>query len=291
MQIDNETLHELHNLIFGMDSDKIFQINIREILRSKAPATYKKIPGFVITWLSKLVCQDQLNELLRANASFTGVPFMENLLRMFDIDLQLHGVENLPSGDQRCIFASNHPLAGLDGVCLSAIVGKRYDERIRYLTNDILYYLEPLQNIFVPINKHGAQAKSAVSLLHEAFASDNHILTFPAGLCSRKNKGIIRDPQWKKMFISKAIEYQRDVVPVYVDAKNSNFFYNLAKIRAALKIKFNIEMLFLPREMLKKRQAVIHVYFGEPILWQTFDASKTPQQWAAEVENKVYGML
>jgi len=275
-----------------MDSDRIFQVNVREILRSKAPAIYKKIPGFVITLLAKLICQDKMNAILRENASLslTGVPFLENMLRIFNTRLQVHGMENVPADDRCCIFASNHPLGGMDGICLSVALAKRYEKRLRYLVNDILYFIEPLQDVFVPINKHGAQAKTAVSLLHEAFSSDNQIITFPAGLCSRKTKGIIRDPQWKKMFISKAVEYQRDVVPVYFEAKNSNFFYALANIRTALKIKFNIEMLFLPREMFKKQGAVMNIYFGKPIPWQTFDSSKTPQQWAKEIENRVYNM-
>jgi putative hemolysin len=271
-----------------MNDNGIFQINVREILQSKAPALYKKIPGFMITWLARLICQDQLNDLLRRNAGLTGVPFMENTLQTLSIDLRLQGIENLPDAGHRCIFVSNHPLGGLDGICLSAALGKKYDGNIRYLVNDILYFIKPLQTIFIPINKHGTQAKTAVALLHEAFASENQIITFPAGLCSRKTKGVIRDPQWKKMFISKAIEYKRDVVPVYFDARNSNLFYAIANIRKQLGLKFNIEMLFLPREMMKQRRAVLTVSFGKPVKWQTFDSSKTPQEWADEMENSDY---
>ncbi|GHT87617.1 glycerol acyltransferase [Bacteroidia bacterium] len=215
---------------------------------------------------------------------------MENMIRNFNIKLQLQGTENLPASGHQCIFASNHPLGGMDGICLSAVLGEKYDGHIRYLVNDILYFIEPLQDIFVPINKHGAQAKSAVTSLHEAFASGNQIITFPAGLCSRKTKGVIHDPRWKKMFISKAVEYQRDVVPVYFEARNSNFFYNLANIRTKSGLKFNLEMLLLPREMLMKKNAAFTIYFGKPISWQTFDSSKTPQQWADEVESTVYNM-
>jgi hypothetical protein len=271
-----------------MDENKLFQINVREILRSKAPRLYKKIPGFAITLLSKLICEDQLNACLKANENLTGVPFMENMIRNFNITIQLQGTENLPDFDHKCIFASNHPLGGMDGICLSAVLGEKYDGRIRYLVNDILYYITPLRDIFVPINKHGAQAKSAVSSLNEAFASENQIITFPAGLCSRKTKGAIHDPQWKKMFISKAVEYQRDVVPVYFEATNSNFFYTFANIRTKLGLKFNIEMLLLPREMLKKQNAAFTIRFGKPVSWQTFDSSKTPQQWADEIEKTVY---
>jgi putative hemolysin len=271
-----------------MSTDKIFQVNVREILRTKAPAMYRKLPGFVITLLSKLICQNRLNDHLRQNAGLTGVAFMENSIRNFDITLRLEGTENLPDPDYPCIFASNHPLGGLDGIALAAVLGKKYDGHIRYLVNDILYYIEPLQDIFVPVNKHGAQAKNAVKILNEAFESGNQIITFPAGLCSRKNKGVVRDTQWKKMFITKALEYHRDVVPVYFEAKNSNLFYAIANIRKKLGLKFNIEMLLLPREMLKAQHSTFTIYFGKPVAWQTFDSSQTPQQWADEVENRVY---
>ncbi|MDR0865831.1 MAG: 1-acyl-sn-glycerol-3-phosphate acyltransferase [Candidatus Symbiothrix sp.] len=271
-----------------MNENKIFQIDVQDILRTKAPKVYKKVPGFVIAWLSKLICQDKLNFYLRKNASQTGVDFMESLLRDFNLTLHLKGTENLPDFNTKCIFASNHPLGGLDGICLSAVLGKKYDKRIRYLVNDILYFIKPLQDIFVPINKHGAQAKSAVTALNETFASENQIITFPAGLCSRKTKGVIKDTEWKKMFITKAIEYQRDVVPVYLEARNSNFFYTLANIRKLFNIKFNIEMLLLPSEMFKAVNSTFTIYFGKPVPWQTFDSSKNPQQWADEIKDIVY---
>jgi hypothetical protein len=274
-----------------MNDNKNFQVDVQEILRTKAPKAYKKIPGFALTLLSKIICQDKLNFCLKENAHLTGVDFMENTIRNFNLTLHLKGTENLPDFDTKCIFASNHPLGGLDGICLSAVVGKKYDKHIRYLVNDILYFIEPLQDIFVPINKHGAQAKSAVTALNETFASENQIITFPAGLCSRKTKGVIKDTEWKKMFITKAVEYQRDVVPVYFEARNSNFFYNVANIRKLFNIKFNIEMLLLPSEMFKAVNSTFTIYFGKPISWQTFDSSKNPQQWADEIEDIVYNTI
>ena len=272
-----------------MNENSVFQLNIKEILRTKAPKLHKKIPGFVITLLSKLICQDKVNELIRRNASVTGVDFMQNLVNDFQLQLHMKGVENLP--DTPCIFASNHPLGGLDGICLSAVLGEHYNKKVRYLVNDILYFIKPLQDIFIPINKHGSQAKSAVESLHEAFVSENQIITFPAGLCSRKTKGVIRDPKWKKMFITKAVEYQRNVVPVYFEAKNSRMFYTVANLRKKLGIRFNIEMLLLPSEMFKAAGSSFTIHLGKAIPWQTFDASHTPQQWAQQVENQIYNTL
>ncbi|MDR0834950.1 MAG: 1-acyl-sn-glycerol-3-phosphate acyltransferase [Candidatus Symbiothrix sp.] len=267
-----------------METNELFQIDLQAILQSKAPQLARKIPRFAVNWLSRLICQDQLNECLRKAHGLTGVQFMQQkVTEDFNLTLALRGTENLPTADHRCIFASNHPLGGLDGICLSAVLGAQYDGNIRYLVNDILYFIKPLQDIFIPINKHGAQGTGAVNQLNEAFASDNQIITFPAGLCSRKNNGQIHDLEWKKMFVKKAVEYQRDIIPVYFDAHNSNFFYNFAKFRSTLGLKINLEMLLLPREMFKAKGSTFTIYFGKAIPWQTLDASKTPQQWASVI--------
>jgi putative hemolysin len=265
-----------------------FYIDVQKIIRTKAPEASKKIPRIAIWLLVKLIRQDGLNQFLKSAGKATGVEFMDHAVSYFDVKLQIKGENNLPDSQAKSIFASNHPLGGLDGICLSSYLGKHYNGRIKYLVNDLLYFIEPLQDIFVPINKHGAQGKTGAQTLNEALASDNQIITFPAGLCSRKTNGIICDTDWKKMFITKAIEYQRDIVPVFFEARNSGFFYRLANLRKKFGIKFNIEMLFLPRELFKAAGSTYTVYFGKPIPWQTFDSTKTPQQWADWVKETVY---
>ena len=111
---------------------------------------------------------------------------------------------------------------------------------------------------------------------------------FPAGLCSRRINGVIRDFDWKKTFIVKSVEAHRDVVPIHFEGRNSNFFYSLANLSKALGIKFNIAMLYLADEMFKNRHKTFAVTIGKPIPWQTFDHSKTPVQWAAYVKDIVY---
>ncbi|MDR3218650.1 MAG: 1-acyl-sn-glycerol-3-phosphate acyltransferase [Dysgonamonadaceae bacterium] len=270
---------------------KEFRINVQEIIHTKAPQASKKIPGFVVKALAKLIKQDGLNRFLAFNGSGKGVDFMNNAMQYFNVSLRSVGEENLPDAGKQCIFASNHPLGGMDGICLSAYLGNHYNTKIKYLVNDILYAITPLRNIFVPINKHGAQGREAARILNEAFASDNQIITFPAGLCSRKTKGMIYDLEWKKMMIVKSVEYKRDIIPVFFDAKNSAFFYRIANMRKKVGIKFNIEMLFLPRELFKAGGSVFTVYFGKPIPWQTFDSSKSPQEWADWVRHIVYNTL
>jgi len=267
-----------------------FYIDINEILHTKAPRTAKKIPSFLIRVLSKLVHQDEINKILKDNEGITGVDFMNRLVDSFNFRFNITGENNLPDVSAKCIFASNHPLGGADGICLASFLGNQYNQRIKYIVNDLLYFIQPLQSIFVPVNKHGGQERGAAAMLNDAFASGDQILTFPAGLCSRKTKGRIYDLEWKKMFVVKAVEYQRDIVPVYFEAKNSNFFYSIANLRQRLNLKINIEMLFLPHEMFKSKNKKYTIHFGKPVPWQTFDSSKSPQQWTDWVKQTVYDL-
>ena len=280
--------------ILNMSQSKHFYINVKEILSTKAPQIAKKIPSFVIKALAKMIYQDEINQFLKKNEDTTGVDFLNCVVEGFNIRFKIVGEENIPDFNTKCIFASNHPLGGADGVCLASFLGNRYDHHIKYIVNDILYFLQPLQSVFVPVNKHGDQGRAAAKMLNDAFSSADQIITFPAGLCSRKIKGKIYDLEWKKMLVVKAVEYQRDVVPVYFEAKNSNFFYNIANLRRLFKIKFNIEMLFLPHELfrLKKiKKSIFTVYFGKSISWRTFDSSKSPQQWTNWLKQTVYDIV
>ena len=272
-----------------MIQEGITQIDIKQVLRQKAPSAARKIPGFMVDYLIRTVHQDELNEILRRYHDKDGVAFMQELIGYFDLNLELVNEENIPA-EGRYIFASNHPLGGLDGICLSAIIGGRFDGKIRYLVNDLLLYLSNLRSIFVPINKHGAQGKKNAELIEKAYASDNQIITFPAGLCSRKQNGKIQDTEWKKSFIQKAVEYRRDIVPVFFEGRNSNFFYRLANMRKALGIKMNYEMIYLPDEMFKSKHKTYSIHFGKPIPWQTFDSSRKPAEWDEWVKEIVYNL-
>ncbi|MDR1602216.1 MAG: 1-acyl-sn-glycerol-3-phosphate acyltransferase [Tannerella sp.] len=268
---------------------KLRRIDVKQVLHGKSPRLARMIPAFLIQYLCRLIHQDEINAILERYRHLQGVAFMQALVHEFGLTLQLHGEENLSAGG-RYIFASNHPLGGLDGICLAAILGERYDSKIRYLVNDLLMFIPNLQSIFVPINKHGSQGRDATLKIEESFRSDNQILTFPAGLCSRKTKGRICDLAWKKSFIQKAAAHRRDIVPVYFEGRNSAFFYRLANIRKRLGIKMNIEMLYLPDEMFGNKNQTFRIYFGTPVPWQTFDKTMKWEEWAEWVKKKVYSL-
>lgn len=269
-----------------METKKL--IDVKEVLRQKAPNIAKKIPEFAVNYLIRTVHQDDINDIIRRLGHLEGVAFMQALVKDFDLTLNIIGEENLPAPGGRYIFAANHPLGALDGISLAALLGEKYNGKIRYLVNDLLFYISNFHSIFVPINKSGPQGKEATRKIEEAFASDNQILTFPSGFCSRKYHGIVKDLPWKKSFIQKAIKHQRDVVPIHFGGENSNFFYRMANIRTRLGLKMNYEMLYLPDEMFKKKHHTFPIHIGKPIPWETFDKTRTFKEWARWVEEKVY---
>lgn len=263
------------------------RVDVEAILKGKAPNT--KVPRFLVNYLKKIIHQDEINAYLASNPGY-GLDFVDSTLKFLQADAVLYGAEHFPPKDEKVIFVSNHPLGGLDGVVLSMMIGRNFNEHIKVFVNDILMYLKPMDSLFVPANKTGAQKKDYAVKLNEVYTSENNLLTFPAGMCSRKIKGVVQDLEWRKNFVVKAVQYQRNVVPLYFEGRNSNFFYNLAMWRKRLGIKLNIEMLYLVDEMFKQRGSHFVVRVGEPILWQTFDSSKTPTEWAQWVKAKVYDM-
>ena len=266
-------------------------VDIEKILKGKMGAKAKFVPAFLVNWLKRIAHEDQVNAFLWDSRDKSGVEWLEATVEYLDTTLQIEGKENLPDPDDGRLytFVSNHPLGGEDGVALGAIIGRHYNGRFRYLVNDLLMNLPGLAPVCIPINKTGSQSRNFPAMVEAGFQSNNHMLMFPAGLCSRKKNGVVSDIPWKKTFISKSVEYQRDVVPIHFGGHNSDFFYRLANFSDRF-LPFNLAMMFLVDEMYKNAHKTFRVAIGKPIPWQTFDKSRRPAEWAQYVKEKVYSL-
>lgn len=278
------------SFIVSMHEEIEKTIDIDEILKNKLGDKVNYLPRFVASWLKKITHQDEINVFLWNHRHLTGTEWLEACIDFLDVTLEIQGEENLPDphNGKLYTFVSNHPLGGADGVAIGAIIGRHYGNQFRYLLNDLLLNLPALKPVSIGINKTGKQGRNFPAMVEEGFKSNNHIIMFPAGLCSRKINGQIRDIPWKKTFISKSVEHHRDVVPIHFDGRNSDKFYLIAHLCKVFHLKVNLAMLFLVDEMFKNKHQTFHVKIGKPIPWQTFDKSKTPREWAQYVQNIVY---
>ena len=261
-------------------------IDLDKVIKSKSERLHRWLPKFVVRWVGRLLHVDEINYLIYKYRDKFGPDFAQAILTELNVEMEIVNPENIPSSAINPMIVGNHPLGGVDGMALIVEVG-RIRPDILFPVNDILLYLPGLRKSFVPINKFGKNTEN-VKVLEEAFAGQNTLLYFPAGLCSRKKKGVIRDLEWKRTFVKKSERYGRDVTPVYVDAHNSKRFYRMANIRKALHIKFNFEQLLLPSEMFRMRNGKIRLVFGPTIPHTTFDKTLKPEQWAAKVREYVY---
>lgn len=261
-------------------------LDLEQIIRARAGKKARFIPQFLINWFKKAAHQDYINGYLKEG--YVGVEFCENGLKYLGVDLEINGLENLPKDGRKFTFVSNHPLGAIDGVTLGAVIGKEYDGKIKYLMNDLLMNLKGMAPLGVPINKIGGQARNLPKLIDEAFRSENQMLIFPAGLCSRKIDGKIQDIPWGKAFITKSRQTGRDIIPIHFEGQNSERFYKVASWQKKLGLKFNIAMLMLPDEMYKSAGRKYRITFGKPIPIQTLDRSRTDVEWAQDIRKTVY---
>jgi putative hemolysin len=263
-------------------------IDLEKTIRNSDSAFFKSLPGFVVKMLKRIVHQDDLNASIYRSRHLQGIPFINDILEGWNVDVISKGLENIPP-EGRFVFVANHPVGGMDALSFFSAAGRVCPDIISP-SNQILSIIPNIRELMVGLNVFGRQTKDTAAKLHQLFESDSQILIFPAGEVSRKTKGIIADPVWQKTFISKAIEYKRDILPAHISGRNSNLFYYVANLRKFLGIKMYIETMLLPREMMKLRGKPMTVTFGKPIPWQTFTNDMTHTEWAQKVKSIVYSL-
>lgn len=266
------------------------QINLTEILKGRAGRKGKYIPRGLLRALERIIHQDELNEMLRVAFPARGSEFSKKIIDHLDLCVEVEGLDRLPDG-KPFVFASNHPLGGLDGVALVGVLGSRFgDDNIRVMVNDLLMNVDPLSDVFLPINKYGSKgARESSRLLNEAMEKGRHIVMFPAGLVSRLHPDkSIKDLQWKKSFVSKAIEFNREIVPVRFEGLNSMRFYKTARLRKKIGLKLNIEQALLPGEVCKSRGKHFTIKFGSPLDPSALKADGLTQ---SEIVDRIYSTV
>jgi len=264
-------------------------IDIEEVIHSKNPALLKWMPGFVLRYIKRIIHENDVNDFISRKGDKHSHEFVNEIIKEFGANVTFEGLENIPESGG-CIIAANHPIGGLDSISLMQTVAKKRKD-IKFIVNDVLMSLKNLKELFIGVNKHGKNSTEILDIIDAHYASELAMIIFPAGLVSRKqDNGLIKDLVWKKSFITKAKKHQRNIIPVHIDGKNSNFFYNLARWRSKLGIKANIEMFYLIDEMYHQKGKEIHIKIGKPIPYQQLTQKHTDQEWALKVKEHIYNL-
>lgn len=269
-------------------SEKDKFIDLKRVIGSKNPKLLKRLPGFVIRYLQKILHEKDVNEFINKHKEDSPLEFCRAVMDKFSITLSHSGLENLPKKGG-VVMAVNHPLGGMDAMALVTLIDEKRAD-IKFIVNDILMHLDNLRPLFIGVNKHGKNAADLLKKIDEAFAGDELLCIFPAGLVSRKKNKEVKDLKWRKTFVTRSKKHNKTILPVYLDGELSNFFYRLHRLRDAVGVKANIEMLYLVNELYKQKNKHIDVVFGKPIFAKELDDSKSDQQWADHIKEKVYSL-
>lgn len=265
------------------------KVDLRKILDTKNPKFSRWVPNIVIRGLEKLIRAPKVNYVLENYSELSPMDFIDKTMDYIGVSYSVHGLERLDK-QTRYIFAANHPLGGLDGMALARGLGNLNGGNVKLIVNDILMTVNPLRPIFAPINKHGRQSGHYAKMQRDMYQSQDNVITFPSGMCSRLIDGVIQDLPWKSSFVQRAMEYNREVVPVFVSGRNSMLFYRIALWRKRMGIKAGVEMVLLPREMFDYgvsdgRTKHLDIYIGKPVV---VDSSRMPVQWSQIIRNRCY---
>ncbi len=261
-------------------------INIENIVKEKAPKLYRWLPRFAINWLKRKLHEDDINSAMKELRDEKGLAFNTKALNRIKANVESINRQNIPLKGNVTV-AANHPLGGLDGMALIKAVGEVRPD-VHFFVNDILKTIHNYGDVFVAVNKLGAASAGSLRTMEEIFRLGGAVLIFPAGLVSRKQNGIVRDLSWKKSFITQAIDHKREVLPVFIEGENSEFFYRFARWRKRLGIKANIEMFFLPDEMFRANKKNIRIHFGKPFSYKILDDTYSHKGWADLVYKFIY---
>jgi len=261
-------------------------IDVEVALQEKIPDIYKKIPAVILRLIKKIIRQEDINRMIHESSHLNGIPLVDWALDQFGVDIVVKGKEWIPKNGQ-FIFSANHPLGSLDGLAIITVVATIH-QSVKFIANDLLKVIKGLEPVFLYIARFGEIDRQNAREINKTLASDAQLLVQPAGTVSKRNPVKISDLPWNKFFIRKAIQYKRDVIPVHVQARNSRLFYNFSSFRKIFRIKSNLEMFLLPREMFNKSGKTITITVGKPIAYKTFDESRTHLEWAQKVREYVY---
>ncbi|MFI5150179.1 MAG: 1-acyl-sn-glycerol-3-phosphate acyltransferase [Bacteroidia bacterium] len=269
----------------GADTPDKF-IDVEKVLEEKAPTLRKWLPRPVLSWLKRKLHESEINLILHELKDFYGLEFNARGLEKLGVNIQSVNPHYVPTSGA-VIIAANHPLGGLDGMALIKAVGEIRPD-VRFFVNDVLIKLKNYGTVFTGINKVGTTSAASLRTMENIFMSDEAILFFPAGLVSRKQNGAIQDLEWKKSFVTQAIDHQRMIAPVFIEGENSGFFYRFANFRKRIGIKANIEMLFLPDEMFRQKGHTVKIHFGKPFDSALLDTSRPHRAWAGLIKQYIY---
>ncbi|MCL2390780.1 MAG: lysophospholipid acyltransferase family protein [Endomicrobia bacterium] len=190
-----------------------------------------------------------------------GISMIEQVFAHFKIkcETDMSELENIPSKGAVVIVA-NHPIGSIDGLALLKTVAHIRPD-VKIVANQILSVLKPIKDLFIAVDNMSGKGSSRkqIKAIQEHLKQGGVLILFPSGEVSRFGLKGVRDKKWSRGFLRLADKAKAPIVPVYIDGRNSAFFYITSFISKPL------STLLLVHEMFKQRGKRLKIRIGKCI--------------------------
>ncbi|GGW86194.1 GNAT family N-acyltransferase [Alteromonas halophila] len=246
---------------------------VDEVLNKHYPSVASK------PWLFKslsfvlrhLLHEREITEFGETYPHYHDIDFVEQVLDYFNISYSTRDVERerIPT-EGRLVIIANHPIGSLDALALIKLVSEvRHD--LKVVANEMLMAIEPLHDMLLPVNNmQGGTPKQHLEAIHGHLREEGAVLIFPAGEVSRLRPQGVRDTFWHSGFLRIARHTKSPLLPVFIDAKNSPFFYGVSMLYKPL------ATALLVREMFGQRKTHLPMRIGELIPSESYQKLTIP---------------
>ncbi|MCZ2084977.1 MULTISPECIES: lysophospholipid acyltransferase family protein [unclassified Kaistella] len=239
--------------------------------------------------IMRLTKIDEVNKLYDILKDKKGKDFFDSFVRerhlkyvVFEEDL-----ERIPKTGP-FILVSNHPLGAIDGILMTKILSEiRPDFKI--MGNFLLEKIEPMKPYVISVNPFEGrkELKNSSSGMRETLKhleNGGCVGIFPAGEVSNRNNEFseIKDKKWERPALKLIKIAKVPVVPMYFHAKNSRFFYQVAKLHP------DLQTLLLPAEMMHKREKPIRVRLGKPVSVKVLEDHDSVEEMGEFLQKKIH---
>lgn len=245
-------------------------ISVDAVLEEKIPNLSSKHPvvrNSVTNFFKFLFHEREFHQFEEKYPHVEGFDFVEQVLSYFDFDYRVFDreLERIPAAG-RVVIVANHPIGSLDGLALLKMVGEIRPD-VRVIANDMLYSLEKLRSLLLPVdNMSNKTRKDSIKNIREWLEDDGAVIIFPAGEVSRFGPSGIKDGRWNSGFLRFAQATNSPILPLFVNGRNSIFFYALSLLAKP------ISTLWLVREMFKQANRHVDVRVGHLVYPEQYQA-------------------
>lgn len=246
-------------------------LDFQRLLQDRYPGfahRHKRAAAVAGKFLGYLFYQKRFQQFARDYPHLEGYDFVEGVLRYFDFNLRLRELERarIPATG-RVVIAANHPIGSLDGLALVNLV-RQVRPDVKVVANDLLMSLAPMHSVLLPVdNMGGNTARRNLKNIRQHLEDEGALIIFPAGEVSRFGPSGVRDGEWQSGFVKIASATRAPILPIFVQGRNSIFFYSLSFLAKPL------STAWLIREMFRQSHNTIDARVGQPVPYEVYNAN------------------